>query len=723
MCSIPIACWNVDGLFFRINGQRHCKLDDPLFGNTICKFDIIGLVETHCGMDDDLDLEGYYIYQNKRKKTHKHMKSSGGLAVLIKNHYRKHIKVLPVTNSEYIWIKLPKEPFGISEDLYICFTYICPKNSSYSNKRDDIFELIENDSAKYSSLGSCIVMGDFNGKTSTNADYIVNDLNLNMDIPCDLDILDSPIPRNNMDDRPVDNHGDKLLDLCKNAGYRIVNGRILGDTLGHFTCYNHVGSPSVIDYMLVNTSLLSSIKYFHVHTITPFSIHCMISAVLKIGKNITISRNSNSNCFNPPTYKWLPKYKDQYIHALQSAHCQESVKRFCNEQSGSSTNDINQAVSKITSIIVSAAKLAQIPKKNNTKSKKSRKRNKPWYDTDCKAAYKYLNYLGNRLKMYPYDKTLAQQLKQKRKEYKRLINYKAKLHKTGILTQFETLKSTNPTEFWKLFEKLKPPYKKHLESNSIPQNEWVMHFKSMMSSVSHQNAEFENYVNSYIAENKFSTFNELDYQITNTEIKRASLKLKNNKSSGTDGIPNEMIKFGCDYLLEAYKIVFNKILSNSEFPDLWRDNTLTPIHKKGDKLDPKNYRGIAVSNSLSKLFCTILNERLHKHCIKHNLIPPNQIGFKRGSRTADHILTLKTLIDKYIKRSEKYLFTCFVDFKSAFDTVWRNGIIFKLIKLGINGPFLKLIRNIKLGINGPFLKLIRNIYKNVKFRIKQIWML
>ena len=84
VCSIPIACWNVDGLFFRINGQRHCKLDDPLFGNMICKFDITGLVETHCGMDDDLDLEGYYIYQNKRRKTHKHMKSSGGL----KNHYR-----------------------------------------------------------------------------------------------------------------------------------------------------------------------------------------------------------------------------------------------------------------------------------------------------------------------------------------------------------------------------------------------------------------------------------------------------------------------------------------------------------------------------------------------------------------------------------------------------------------------------------------------------------
>ena len=42
-------------------------------------------------------------------------------------------------------------------------------------------------------------------------------------------------------------------------------------------------------------------------------------------------------------------------------------------------------------------------------------------------------------------------------------------------------------------------------------------------------------------------------------------------------------------------------------PNLWRESSLTPIHKKDDKYKPENYRGIAVSNILyilSFLYCT-----------------------------------------------------------------------------------------------------------------------
>jgi hypothetical protein len=47
---------------------------------------------------------------------------------------------------------------------------------------------------------------------------------------------------------------------------------------------------------------------------------------------------------------------------------------------------------------------------------------------------------------------------------------------------------------------------------------------------------------------------------------------------------------------------------------------------------------------------------------------PEQIGFKRGARTSDHIFTLKSHIDIFFKNN-KYLFACFVDLKKAFDTV------------------------------------------------------
>ena len=104
--------------------------------------------------------------------------------------------------------------------------------------------------------------------------------------------------------------------------------------------------------------------------------------------------------------------------------------------------------------------------------------------------------------------------------------------------------------------------------------------------------------------------------------------------------------------------------------------------------------GIAVGNSLSKLFLSILHNRLAKFAATHNLIPKVQIGYKKGARTSDHILTLKTIIDKYINQlPRKYLFACFVDFKAAFDSVWRKALFYKLLQSNIGGNFLAILQN------------------------------
>jgi len=52
------------------------------------------------------------------------------------------------------------------------------------------------------------------------------------------------------------------------------------------------------------------------------------------------------------------------------------------------------------------------------------------------------------------------------------------------------------------------------------------------------------------------------------------------------------------------------------------------------------------------------------------------------------------LIDKYLtKANRSYLYACFVDFKSAFDTVWRNALMYKLCQHGIGGNVLGVIKS------------------------------
>ena len=80
---------------------------------------------------------------------------------------------------------------------------------------------------------------------------------------------------------------------------------------------------------------------------------------------------------------------------------------------------------------------------------------------------------------------------------------------------------------------------------------------------------------------------------------------------------------------------------------------------------------------------------------KNKLIHPTQIGFIPGNRTADHALTIKTLHDKYVKQSEGgKIYTCFIDFKKAFDSVWHQGMYYKLLENQIGGTFYDLIKDI-----------------------------
>ena len=97
-----------------------------------------------------------------------------------------------------------------------------------------------------------------------------------------------------------------------------------------------------------------------------------------------------------------------------------------------------------------------------------------------------------------------------------------------------------------------------------------------------------------------------------------------------------------------------------------------------------------MSNSLVKLFNTMLYNRLTTKLENANILSPAQAGFRKDHRTSDHIFTLFSLIKKYVTKG-KYLYTCFVDFQKAYDSIRRDGIKDKLEKIDINGKYLHII--------------------------------
>ena len=137
-------------------------------------------------------------------------------------------------------------------------------------------------------------------------------------------------------------------------------------------------------------------------------------------------------------------------------------------------------------------------------------------------------------------------------------------------------------------------------------------------------------------------------------------QLKNNKASGHDSISNEMSKFADPIILPFLTILFNEIIETKEYPDVWSIAIVTPALKSGEVSNPNNYRGITITSCLSKLFNLLLTTTLTKYVNDKGLINYNQVGFRKGFCTADHVFIVKTLIDKYLSQNSNFYFY-FVD--------------------------------------------------------------
>ena len=88
----------------------------------------------------------------------------------------------------------------------------------------------------------------------------------------------------------------------------------------------------------------------------------------------------------------------------------------------------------------------------------------------------------------------------------------------------------------------------------------------------------------------------------------------------------------------------------------------------------------------------MINERLIEFLDVRNILSHYQIGFRRGYRTADHVFILNTILNSYFSKGKK-VYASFIDFLKAYDSVWRNGLLYTLILNGLSLKFILLIKS------------------------------
>jgi hypothetical protein len=92
------------------------------------------------------------------------------------------------------------------------------------------------------------------------------------------------------------------------------------------------------------------------------------------------------------------------------------------------------------------------------------------------------------------------------------------------------------------------------------------------------------------------------------EIDIATLKMY--KTPGNDQIPAEMFQAGGEvFCFEIHKFI-HSVWNKEDLPDQWKESIILPIHKRGDKTECSNYRGISLLSTSYKILSNILLRRL-----------------------------------------------------------------------------------------------------------------
>ena len=164
------------------------------------------------------------------------------------------------------------------------------------------------------------------------------------------------------------------------------------------------------------------------------------------------------------------------------------------------------------------------------------------------------------------------------------------------------------------------------------------------------------------------------------------------QSCGPDDIHPHVLNKSASALCVPLAKIFQMSLERGECPEDWKVANVTPIHKKGDRTNPSNYRPVSLTSQVCKVLESLVRKRIIEHMNDNYLMSEAQHGFREGRSCLTNLLeTLETWTQ--IIEDGDGIDVAYLDFRKAFDLVSHKHLIFKMTKYGISGQILKWVED------------------------------
>jgi hypothetical protein len=569
------------------------------------------------------------------------------------------------------WLEWSGRLFSRTDTVHIANVYVPPVGQKHSLREvEQRLEELQQQTAGFSPTGPHIWVGDFNADLWGASELPEGGPDL-LQAMHHAPELHAPREVRGTQSNGIKAQARAVLNAAAATGSLFLTGR-KGDD-GAATFCGAMGQ-SRVDHVAVHRVLWGAVAGCGVlPTTAVLSDHRPIRVDLQppADVNIDVGQPVGANSPGKSRLAWRQERAEGYAMALASDTA--GLQRL---DQAIDAGDDEEAAAALRAVVWGAAArcgMLSTPRAQGSGGQRGQRQQRPsWWDEEVQAAHSALRESSLRAAPGPVRKAARQRFKSVARRHRRRHNR----HVAAVVA--DRLARHERTVYR---EKLAEP-RQRCPATAVSAAAWEDHLRQQFSSAADEQPAAGATQGGEAGEGAAAEAAGLGIPLGKLRecFDQAFGRMRVHTAAGLDGFAAPFIKLaemgseqerGRSHLLQGrLQKWFMGMMGRGGMPAEWEPVRIQPIYKKGDPLDPNNYRPIAITSVLYRLYAGMITAATDSWAAQHGLIPPEQFGFQRRRSTTQAAFVLRHAV--HAQRAAGHhgkLHCAFVDFAKAYDSV------------------------------------------------------